>query len=205
MHDIIRSWRRLLDRYGDRMMVGEVYLLDPRAARAVLRRRARRAAAGVQFQLSVEPVGGGGVPRRASTRWKRCCRPARSRRTCSPATTPRATARASTSRRTAHARARIAALMLLTLRGTPFLYYGEEIGMRDGEIPPERSLRSGRQTLSRSLGRDPERTPDAMGCVARRRVQPHADRGCPSAADYEAVNAARQAADPASLLPSIGA
>jgi alpha-glucosidase len=32
------------------------------------------------------------------------------------------------------ARAKIAAAMLLTLRGTPFLYYGEEIGMRDGGI-----------------------------------------------------------------------
>jgi alpha-glucosidase len=33
------------------------------------------------------------------------------------------------------ARAKVAATMLLTLRGTPFLYYGEEIGLRDVEIP----------------------------------------------------------------------
>jgi alpha-glucosidase len=33
------------------------------------------------------------------------------------------------------ARARVAATMLLTLRGTPFLYYGEEIGLRDVDIP----------------------------------------------------------------------
>ena len=31
VHDIIRSWRRILDQHGERMMVGEVYLLDPRA------------------------------------------------------------------------------------------------------------------------------------------------------------------------------
>ena len=31
----------------------------------------------------------------------------------------------------ADARAKVGATMLLTLRGTPFLYYGEEIGMRD--------------------------------------------------------------------------
>ena len=30
--------------------------------------------------------------------------------------------------------------MLLTLRGTPFLYYGEEIGMGDVAIPPEESV-----------------------------------------------------------------
>jgi alpha-glucosidase len=42
-------------------------------------------------------------------------------------------------------------MMLLTLRGTPFLYYGEELGMTDGEIPPDRVVDVD--------GRDPERTP----------------------------------------------
>ncbi len=32
-------------------------------------------------------------------------------------------------------RAKIAAFMLLTLRGTPFLYYGEEVGMESDKIP----------------------------------------------------------------------
>jgi alpha-glucosidase len=36
--------------------------------------------------------------------------------------------------------AKAAAVMLLTLRGTPFIYYGEEIGMEDVEIPPEESV-----------------------------------------------------------------
>ena len=35
----------------------------------------------------------------------------------------------------ANARAKLAALMLLSLRGTPFLYYGEEIGMREEAVP----------------------------------------------------------------------
>ena len=33
------------------------------------------------------------------------------------------------------ARAKVAATMLLTLRGTPFLYYGEELGLPEGKIP----------------------------------------------------------------------
>jgi alpha-glucosidase len=36
--------------------------------------------------------------------------------------------------------ARAAALIELTLRGTPFLYYGEEIGMGDVDVPPEESI-----------------------------------------------------------------
>ncbi|GIW12713.1 MAG: oligo-1,6-glucosidase [Tepidiforma sp.] len=53
-------------------------------------------------------------------------------------------------------RARAAPLLLLGLRNTPFLYYGEEIGMADVDIPPERQQDPAR---FRSVGRDPERTP----------------------------------------------
>jgi alpha-glucosidase len=38
------------------------------------------------------------------------------------------------------ARAKVAATMLLTLRGTPFLYYGEEIALRNLSIPNEQAL-----------------------------------------------------------------
>ena len=53
-------------------------------------------------------------------------------------------------------RARAAALLLLGLRGTPFLYYGEEIGMGDGTIP-EHMLQD--PARIHTEGRDPERTP----------------------------------------------
>ncbi|MEO8570924.1 MAG: alpha-amylase family glycosyl hydrolase [Chloroflexota bacterium] len=36
--------------------------------------------------------------------------------------------------------ARAAAVLLLTLRGTPFLYYGEELGMGDVDVPPDESV-----------------------------------------------------------------
>jgi alpha-glucosidase len=38
------------------------------------------------------------------------------------------------------AKARCALLMLLTLRGTPFLYYGDELALPDGDVPPDRLL-----------------------------------------------------------------
>jgi alpha-glucosidase len=53
-------------------------------------------------------------------------------------------------------RARVAALMLLTLRGTPFVYYGEELGMENVTIP-EDMLQDPARIYGR--GRDPERTP----------------------------------------------
>jgi alpha-glucosidase len=36
--------------------------------------------------------------------------------------------------------ARAAAVLLLTLRGTPFLYAGEELGLEDADVPPERHV-----------------------------------------------------------------
>ena len=44
-------------------------------------------------------------------------------------------------RRPRPARARAVALMLYALRGTPFLYQGEELGLPDAEIPPDRRRR----------------------------------------------------------------
>ena len=58
------------------------------------------------------------------------------------------------------AQARLAAMLLLTLRGTPTLYNGDEIGMQDVSIPPD-AVRDPfeRNVPGRGFGRDPERTP----------------------------------------------
>ncbi|MGH8920330.1 MAG: alpha-amylase family glycosyl hydrolase, partial [Actinomycetes bacterium] len=41
------------------------------------------------------------------------------------------------------ARARAAAVLLLTLRGTPFVYAGEELGLEDAVVPPDRQVDPG--------------------------------------------------------------
>ncbi len=57
-------------------------------------------------------------------------------------------------------RLRVAAMMLLTLRGTPFIYYGEEIGMQEGNIPrAEIKDPPGRRYWPLNKGRDGCRTP----------------------------------------------
>ena len=51
-------------------------------------------------------------------------------------------------------------MLLLTLRGTPTIYYGEELGMRDVPIPPgEVQDPQGLNMPGLNLSRDPARTP----------------------------------------------
>jgi alpha-glucosidase len=55
--------------------------------------------------------------------------------------------------------ARVAAMLLLTLRGTPTLYYGDEIGMKDVPIPAEKVQDPQGVNMGAALSRDPYRTP----------------------------------------------
>ena len=57
------------------------------------------------------------------------------------------------------AQARVAAILLLTLRGTPTMYYGDEIGMENVDVPPELVQDPQAKNLGARLGRDPQRTP----------------------------------------------
>jgi len=58
------------------------------------------------------------------------------------------------------AQARVAMVLLLTLRGTPTLYYGDELGHPSVEIPPERVRDPfGINMPGGTQGRDPVRTP----------------------------------------------
>jgi alpha-glucosidase len=62
--------------------------------------------------------------------------------------------------RLGYARARLVAMFQLTLRGMPFVYYGEEIAMTDVLIPPEEVQDPVEKNVPGfGLGRDPQRTP----------------------------------------------
>ncbi|PIR87566.1 MAG: alpha-amylase, partial [Candidatus Harrisonbacteria bacterium CG10_big_fil_rev_8_21_14_0_10_45_28] len=57
-------------------------------------------------------------------------------------------------------RARLAAMLQFTLRGMPFIYYGDELGMEDVIVPEKQCLDPwGKNLPGLGVGRDPERTP----------------------------------------------
>jgi len=88
-------------------------------------------------------------------------------------------------------RAGVAAAMLLTLRGTPFLYYGEEIGMTDVAIPPDR--------VRDIDGRDGERTPMQWDGTEKAGFST-SEPWLPLPLDYRERNVAAQRDDPTSLF-----
>jgi alpha-glucosidase len=55
-------------------------------------------------------------------------------------------------------RAQLAAFLLLSLRGTPTIYYGDELGMTDVPVPADQVQDTFGQRVF-GLGRDPARTP----------------------------------------------
>jgi alpha-glucosidase len=98
------------------------------------------------------------------------------------------------------AQARVAAMLLLTLRGTPTMYYGDEIGMLDTSIPPELVQDPfGKRVLGIGVGRDPARTPmlwDTSANAGFTRGTPW----LPVADECRSTNVAAAAANPHSLL-----
>src|SRR5262245_36808783 len=96
--------------------------------------------------------------------------------------------------------ARVAAMLLLTLRGTPTIYQGEEIGMRDVAIPRHRIADPWEKNVpGLGLGRDPVRTPlpwDAGQHGGFSSGEPW----LPLGPDHQSVNVAAQMQDPHSML-----
>jgi alpha-glucosidase len=147
--DRLRGIRRVADEYQERMLVGEVYLLD-------LRQVVNYINTGDQLHMAHNFVF-------AKLPWSAQAFRASidefealAARTAWPAwmladhDLPRVASRFDTDGQ-GPVRARAVSVLLYALRGTPFVYQGEELGLPDAEIPPERIVDVD--------GRDPERAP----------------------------------------------
>ena len=134
-HELLRRIRTLLDGYSQEpMMVGEVYLLrDGESASYVGTPDAPELHLSFDFRPLHSPWDAGRLGEAlvkmeddfAEPRWPTFVLSNHDR--------PRHRTRYGSEER-----ARAAAVMALTVRGTPFLYAGEELGLEDGVVPPER-------------------------------------------------------------------
>ena len=186
-HALLRDIRTLLDGYdGDRMAVGEVYLLDTKdvatyygdgdelhlnfnfpplytAWDATKWRKQLVRAAG-----ELDPIG-------AWPTWVLSNHDNQRHRT----------------RYGSEGRARAAAVLLLTLRGTPFLYAGEELGLEDAVVPPDRVVDPG--------GRDGCRAPIPWDATPTHGWGTE-DPWLPWPPDADTRDVAAQREDPTSIL-----
>jgi alpha-glucosidase len=149
MPERLRGIRRVVDSYPDRMLVGELYLLD-------LVRFVGYLNTGDQLHLAhnfvfIQLPWSAQAYRDSIDEFETL-----SAEHTWPAwflanhDLPRVASRLNTDGQGA-ARARAVGVMLYALRGTPFLYQGEELGLPDAKIPPEQVVDVD--------GRDPQRAP----------------------------------------------
>jgi alpha-glucosidase len=153
VHDIVAGMRRVLEEFDDRVLIGEIYLPLERLV-AYYGENLEGAHLPFNFQLihmawSAKEIADlvkeyeraipeGGWPNWVlgnHDQWR-------------------------IAKRVGQAQARVAAMLLLTLRGTPTMYYGDEIGIGHVEIPPDAVQDPWEKNEpGLGLGRDPQRTP----------------------------------------------
>jgi alpha-glucosidase len=102
--------------------------------------------------------------------------------------------------KTGQAQARILATLLLTLRGTPFFFAGDELGMEQVSISPEAAQDPFEKFVpGYDLSRDPQRTPmrwDETHCAGFTTAEPW----LPIGSDFQSNNVARLQKDRRSIL-----
>ncbi len=196
IHDVVRQMRSVMDEYEERVLIGEIYL--PIEKLLTYYGVNDEAHLPFNFQL-VELPWQAPVIREAIARYEGLLPDH-----AWPNWVLGNHDRHRIATRVGAAQARVANVLLLTLRGTPTTYYGEEIGMHNGEIPPEYvqdppALKM--PEIAHLIGRDPVRTPMQWD------ASPHAGFTAPDvlpwlpvSPDYIQRNVAAQAADPCSDL-----
>lgn len=201
-HDITREMRKILDSYKDKMSVGEVAQEAPGSAHlpaSFYGEESDELHMAFNFSFLYSKWGPGHFAKiikdwgtvLKSSDWPNY--------TLSNHDQRRHFSRYSKGRET-HDRAKIAALMLLTLRGTPFLYYGEEIGMKSARIPKKRIQDPvGKTYWPFYAGRDNARTPMCWNHSEKAGFTT-GEPWLPINNNHKIVNVEKELNDPESLL-----
>ena len=193
VHDVIARMRSLFDEYDERVLIGEIYLPVERLVKYYGEEQPG-AHLPFNFQLILAPWDARHIARLIDEYeaalppdgWPNWVLGNHDQHRIASRVGPE--------------QARVAAMLLLTLRGTPTLYYGDEIGMHDVEIPPDRVQDPFEKNVpGKGLGRDPERTPmqwDGSGHAGFTRGEPW----LPIADDYRIINVEAERDAPRSTL-----
>jgi alpha-glucosidase len=153
VHDVIAGMRRVVDEFDSRVLIGEIYL-PPERLVAYYGKDLGGAQLPFNFALLSAPWNARAIekiihdyeaalPAGAWPNW-----------VLGNHDRPRVASRVG------HDQARVAAMLLLTLRGTPTLYYGDEIGMQQVPIAPDQVRDPFEKNVPDiGVGRDGCRTP----------------------------------------------
>lgn len=193
VHDVIAEMRRVVDEFSARVLIGEIYLPIERLV-AYYGRDLEGVHLPFNFSLLQTAWNAGAIARLVNEYetalpdggWPNWVLGNHDR--------PRIASRVG------REQAANAAILLLTLRGTPTIYYGDELGMANVAIPADRVQDPLEKNVpGLGVGRDGCRTPmqwDASPFAGFSTTEPW----LPLATDYPVVNAENERRDPASLL-----
>jgi alpha-glucosidase len=193
IHDVVREMRAVLDGYADRVLIGEIYLPVERLV-AYYGWDMKGAHLPFNFQLIFTAWTAPAISRIVAEYevalpdggWPNWVVGNHDQKRIATRVGP--------------AQARVAAMLLLTLRGTPTLYYGDELGLENVPIPPDRVQDPWEKNEpGLGLGRDPARTPmpwDGSDNAGFTTGVPW----LPMSADHASRNVAVLAADGRSIL-----
>jgi len=188
--DVLREMRSVTDAYDDRILIGELYVGISELMKYY--RGGHGAQLPFNFELVVNPWSGplltsvisryfGELPVHAWPNWVLGNHDQR---------------RVAT--REGEDGARTGAVLLFTLGGTPFIYNGDEIGMRDADLDLA-ALDDPKASLAPKYARDPARTP-MQWSSAHAAGFTTGKPWLPVARDFGERNVERQRADPKSML-----
>jgi alpha-glucosidase len=197
VHDLIKQFRAVIDEYDERVMIGEIY--EPLEQLVTYYGQGEECHLPFNFHLILAhpwtaPVVRGLIAEYEAllpeTGWPNWVLGNHDQHRIAS--------------RIGQAQARLATMLLLTLRGTPTVYYGEEIGMENVPIPPAKVQDPpavNQPEIAHIVGRDPERTPMQWDSSPNAGFTvPEVEPWLPLAADYAGRNVAQQEVDPTSTL-----
>ena len=194
IHRLVREMRAVVDAYSDRILIGELYLPVKRLMQ-YYGEQLDEVHMPFNFQFVTMPTWEAGAIRQVVDAYESALPPG-----AWPNWVLGNHDRSRIATRVGREQARIAQMLLLTLRGTPTCYYGDELGMQDGVVPPE-LIRDPQGKADPRYSRDPIRTPMQWDTSANAGFcSPGVTPWLPVAEDYKSYNVAFEQGDSRSML-----